>query len=74
MQGYKKYQIVLLSLFCIAVNIGGKFFAESLNLPVWLDAFGTLLAAYVIGPFTGAIVGGASNIIYGFIDPVSFAQ
>lgn len=73
MHGYKKYQIVLLSLFCIAVNIGGKYFAAKLNLPVWLDAFGTLLAAYVAGPFAGAIIGGASNIIYGFIDPVSFA-
>ena len=73
MHGYKKYQIVLLSLFCIAINIGGKYFAAKLNLPVWLDAFGTLLAAYVAGPFAGAIIGGASNIIYGFIDPVSFA-
>lgn len=40
---------------------------------MWLDSFGTFLMAYVVGPFCGAIVGVAGNILYGFINPVSFA-
>ena len=70
---YQKIQIILFSLFCLAVNIGGKYLAEKLKLPLWLDCFGTLLEAYVLGPFAGAMTGAATNIIYGFIDPVAFA-
>ena len=70
---YKKHQIFLLTLFSLVVNLAGKYLAERLRLPLWLDSFGTLLAAYVIGPFAGAMVGAATNIIYGFIEPNSFA-
>jgi len=55
------------------INFLGKFMAERLHLPLWLDSFGTLLMAYVLGPICGAIVGAAGNIIYGFINPVAFA-
>lgn len=73
MKKYKNYQIVLLTFFCILLNFFGRMFAEKFRLPLWLDSFGTFLMAYVLGPFCGAIVGAAGNIIYGFIDPVSFA-
>ncbi len=73
MKKYKNYQIVILTFFCILLNFFGRFFAEKLRLPLWLDSFGTFLMAYVLGPFCGAIVGAAGNIIYGFIDPVAFA-
>ena len=73
MKKYKDYQIVLLALVSILLNFAGKVFAEKFRLPMWLDSFGTFLMAYVVGPFCGAIVGVAVNILYGFINPVSFA-
>ena len=73
MKKYKNYQIALLALFCLAVNLCGKSFAQHFRLPLWLDSFGTILMAYVTGPFFGAVTGALSNVIYGFIDPVSFA-
>ncbi len=73
MKRYKNYQIAILSLFCLAVNLGGKNLAEQFRLPLWLDSFGTFLLAYVAGPLLGAVVGALTNILYGFIDHVSFA-
>lgn len=73
MKKYKDYQIVLLALVSILLNFAGKVFAEKFRLPMWLDSFGTFLMAYVVGPFCGAIVGVAGNILYSFINPVSFA-
>ena len=73
MKKYKDHQIILLTVFCILLNFCGKLFAEKFHLPLWLDSFGTFLMAYVIGPFCAAMVGAAGNILYGFLDPVSFA-
>ena len=73
MKKYKDYQIVFLALVSILLNFAGKVFAEKFRLPMWLDSFGTFLMAYVVGPFCGAIVGVAGNILYSFINPVSFA-
>ena len=73
MKKYKSYQIILLTIFCILLNCAGKIIAEKFRLPLWLDSFGTFLMAYVLGPFCGAIVGAAGNILYGFLNPVSFA-
>ncbi len=73
MKKYKDYQTILLTIFCILLNVAGKVFAEKLQLPLWLDSFGTFLMAYILGPFCGAIVGAAGNILYGFLNPVSFA-
>ena len=61
-------QRLLLALFvamCILMNFGGKVMAAELQLPVWMDAFGTALTAYGLGPFCGAVVGLAGNLIYG---------
>ena len=73
MKKYKVYQIILLCVISLLLNIGGKTLAEALNLPLWLDSFGTVLTAYVAGPLFGAIVGAAGNVIYGFVNPISFA-
>ena len=43
------YTIILFAAGCIAVNCAGKFMALGLQLPLWLDSFGTVLAAYVLG-------------------------
>ena len=73
MKKYRNSQIIILTIFCILLNFIGKVIAEKFQLPLWLDAFGTFLMAYVLGPFCGAIVGAAGNILYGFINPVSYA-
>lgn len=67
MKNRKCYEISLFVIFCITLNYAGKILAEALQLPVWMDAFGTVLAAYVLGPACGAMVGVSVNIIYGII-------
>lgn len=57
----------------IAINFVGKFVAQALKLPLWLDSIGTVLAAFIAGPWVGALTGALNNIIYGLtVDPVSF--
>ncbi len=57
----------------VGINYIGKLFAETLRLPLWLDAIGTVLAALLAGPIVGALCGAINNIIYGLtMDPVSF--
>ena len=73
MKKYKTYQIILLVIVSLLLNLCGKNLAEALNLPLWMDSFGTVLTAYVAGPLLGAIVGAAGNVIYGFVNPISFA-
>ena len=62
------YMIILFAAGCIAVNCAGKFLALGLQLPLWLDSFGTVLAAYVLGPVCGAMVGMTGNIIYSIVN------
>lgn len=61
----------LFVLFCIAINALGRMSADLLSLPVWLDAFGTVLSAYYLGPVCGAMVGAAGNMVYCFFSPAS---
>lgn len=62
------YTIMLFAAACLAVNCAGKFMALGLQLPLWLDSFGTVLAAYVLGPVCGAMVGMTGNIIYSIVN------
>ncbi len=61
------FKIVLIVLIGIALNIAGKFFAIHYGLPVWMDAFGTAVAAYILGPVSGAAVGLSSNVIFNIL-------
>lgn len=38
-----------------------------MELPLWLDSYGTVLTAYLYGPVCGAIVGMSVNIVYGIM-------
>ena len=69
----KNYQISLFVIICILLNYDGKAFAVYYNLPLWLDAVGTVITAYVLGPVCGAIVGLTGNLIYGMRNPVAAA-
>jgi len=68
----EKWKISLFVIICILINYIGKFEADNLSLPIWLDSVGTGLAAYILGPVCGAIIGAAGNIIYGLNDYLSF--
>lgn len=59
--------VSLIVIGCILLNFGGKIFAQHYQLPLWLDSFGTVLAAYFMGPVCGAIVGASLNITYGLL-------
>lgn len=72
MKRWKIWQISLFVVFCILINYGGRALASSHDLPLWLDTFGTVLCAYAGGPVCGAIVGLASNLIYGMMNGISY--
>lgn len=65
MKNQKWYKISIFVIVCILLNYAGKIAATEMELPLWLDSFGTVLAAYVLGPVCGAIVGVSMNIMYG---------
>ena len=68
MSGRKKDCLVsVFVIVCILLNLGGKLLAQRFQLPLWMDSFGTALAAYALGPVCGAIVGVSVNVIYGIL-------
>ena len=68
MSGRKKDCLVsVFVIVCILLNLGGKVLAQRFQLPLWMDSFGTALAAYALGPVCGAIVGVSVNVIYGIL-------
>ena len=60
---------ILLVLLCLAMNWAGDRFTGKMNLPFWFDSVGTVLIAYLAGPWCGAVVGACSgllmHVIYG---------
>ena len=71
MKSYRSCQIVLIVMFSLAANLLGDALAVALNLPLWLDSFGTFFTAYCLGPVCGVIVGVTGNLIQGFSDPTA---
>ena len=71
MKNWKIWKIAAFITMCICLNIGGKFFSVWLELPLWLDSFGTALAAYIGGPVCGAMVGFTGNMAYGVVNHLS---
>ena len=54
--------VMCLGLNYLAVTVAGAF-----NLPLWLDSFGTVIAAYMGGPFIGAMTGLTTNLLFHII-------
>jgi len=71
-------QIILLSL---ALNLLGATLTTLMNVPLFLDAIGTMLSAVFLGPWIGGVLGLMTNIIKGIaytphsipFAPVNFA-
>ncbi|MCD4526985.1 hypothetical protein [Nocardioides sp. cx-173] len=59
----RRQQVVLLMLACVVVNLAGRALVDLLDLPVYLDMTGTAIAAVVLGPWRGATVGVATNLV-----------
>ncbi len=68
------YKVVLFVIFCVLLNFVGKTVAEMWAWPVWLDTLGTVLAAYVLGPVCGGMVGVAVNVMYAWVDGPAYAS
>ena len=73
MKNRKSWQIILFLILCICINLGGKFFAFWMELPLWADSFGTVLSAYFLGPVCGAMVGLTVNLAYCVVNHLSAA-
>ncbi|MBR5406685.1 MAG: HD domain-containing protein [Lachnospiraceae bacterium] len=71
MEKWKTRKIILFITLCVCLNVGGKFIAVWLELPLWADSFGTALCAYIGGPFCGALVGLTGNLSYCVINRLS---
>ncbi|WP_309648882.1 hypothetical protein [Nocardioides sp.] len=56
-------EAVLLLAACLAVNLLGRVFVDFLHLPIHLDMVGTAIAAIALGPWRGAAVGAATNVV-----------
>ena len=65
MKKMKRWQTYALMAVCILINLIGRKAAATLQLPFWLDAIGTLIAAIQLGPVYGAVCGAALNILLG---------
>ena len=50
-------------MLCLLLNWGGDQIVSRLNWPIWLDSMGTMLTAYMLGPWCAAIVGGSYNLL-----------
>ena len=50
---------------CVVVNIALGQVVSVLNLPVFLDTIGTILAALLMGPWMGMITGLGANLVWG---------
>lgn len=55
--------VVSLVPIAIALNVVGGYINNALRLPVFLDMIGTAVAAIVLGPWWGVVVGGLTNVI-----------
>ncbi len=54
---WKSYKLVCFIIACILLDFAGERFASFLELPVRLNALGTIVAACILGPVCGAIIG-----------------
>ena len=69
MKQRKVYNIAILSILGIGLNLLGSFFAQFFHLPLYLDSFGTILVSAVSGYVPGIIVGFVTNLLNSFNNP-----
>jgi energy-coupling factor transport system substrate-specific component len=72
MRRLKSWKSWIILLLCLCINVAGRSLASALNLPLWLDAIGTIVAAVELGPVAGAICGILLNLVTSSGDPLAF--
>ena len=55
--------VAALIVACIGINLFGGAITARFDLPLWLDMSGTAIAAIVLGPWSGVVVGLAYNTV-----------
>lgn len=55
--------VLLLMAGCLALNLLGREFVDFFAFPIYLDMVGTAIAALALGPWRGASVGLATNLV-----------
>ncbi len=55
--------VALFLIACVAANLLGRVLVDTLALPLFLDMTGTAIAAIALGPWWGALVGVATNLL-----------
>lgn len=58
-----KRALLAVVLGCVAVNFLGQMLVEEFELNVFLDMTGTAVAAILLGPWWGALVGVVTNVV-----------
>ncbi len=71
MKALRSWKLWICILICVGANLLGRSLAVSLELPFWLDSFGTIFTAIEFGPVAGAICGLLTNLITSSGDPDS---
>ena len=64
MEKIKKWQTWILIIICLILNFIGREIAHRLQLPIWFDAVGTIIAAIELGAFGGGFCGALSNAFF----------
>lgn len=71
-----KYDFSLIAILLIpvgvAINVVIGETVQILKLPLFLNSIGTVIVGMVAGPWVGLAAGGATNLIQGLFNPVSF--
>ena len=65
---YRIERMIIMCVIGIGINLLGSLVAEKLEVPLYLDAIGTVLIAAMGGYLPGIIVGLFSNLIRGLWD------
>lgn len=71
MKDWKTSKIIAFIAMCVALNVLGRVLSVGLDLPLWLDSFGTALCACIAGPVCGAVVGVTGNLAYCVINRIT---
>lgn len=69
-----KTKYITFSAMCIVLNVVVGAAMQVINIPLlFLDTFGTIMGAILLGPIYGAFIGGGTNIVLGIIlGPINF--
>ena len=68
---YKPNQIISIVFLSLILNVSGHMFTNANRLPLFLDSFGTLITAYLLGPICGLFVGVTGNFLHASFQPIS---